>query len=371
MNTVPSSGSELEPQSPLNLVQMATEAAKKPKPVLKPKHKQSWLTWRKGIQIGFALLNLGLGIQFYRFVHAAQTTTTGPLPHRPAGVEGWLPISGMMGFVDWLHSGAINTIHPAATILFLAFVTIAIVFRKAFCSWLCPVGLISDLLANLGRKIFGRNFLLPLMLDRILMALKYVLLSFFVMSFFFMGLEGISSFLQSPYNQVVDVKMLLFFLNMGTIGITVFIILAIGSIFVQGFWCRYLCPYGALLGLFSWMSPVKVRRNAETCIDCAKCDKICPVRLPIMAKQTIKSVECTGCMECVTVCPVENTLHMGTKKWKPSPRLVGVLVVLTFLIFGWTARIFGVWQTSVSDQAYRYHLSHLEGPDYGHPGMEK
>jgi polyferredoxin len=371
MNTASDPARELEPQGPVNIVQMAAEAAKKPKPVLKPKQKQRWLTWRKGIQLGFALLNLGLGIQFYRFVHAAQTTTSGPLPHRPAGVEGWLPISGMMGFVDWIHSGAINTIHPAATILFLAFVTIAILFRKAFCSWLCPVGLISDLLAGLGKTLFGRNFLLPWFADRLLMVLKYVLLGFFVFSFFLMGLDGISSFLQSPYNQVVDVKMLLFFLKMGTVGITVFILLAVGSIFVQGFWCRYLCPYGALLGLFSWMSPVKVRRNADTCIDCAKCDKICPARLPIMAKQSIQSVECTGCYECVQICPVEKTLELGTKTRSFSAKRLGLMVVATFLLFGLAARIFGVWQTSVTDDAYRTHLSQLDGPQYGHPGMEK
>jgi hypothetical protein len=123
---------------------METTHLQKPKPALRPKRKQTLLSWRRGIQIAFALLNLALGIQFYRFVHAAQTTTFGPLPTRPPGVEGWLPISGMLGLVDWIHQGAINAIHPAATILFLAFLTISIVFRKAFCSWLCPVGLISE-----------------------------------------------------------------------------------------------------------------------------------------------------------------------------------------------------------------------------------
>jgi polyferredoxin len=309
MNTIITATHALEPQQPLNLVKMAEEASHKPKPILKPKHKRHWLSWRRGIQTGFALLNIGIGIQFYRFVHAAQTTTSGPLPRRPPGVEGWLPISGIMGVIDWFHTGTLNTIHPTATILFLAFVTISFVFRKSFCSWLCPVGFVSEMLAKVGQKLFGRNFLLPRIVDRILLPLKYILLSFFVMSFFLMGLEGISSFLQSPYNQIVDVKMLLFFLHLGTVGITVFVMLAVGSVLVQGFWCRYLCPYGALMGLFSWISPAKIRRNSDTCIDCAKCDKICPARLPIMAKQRILSVECTGCMECVAVCPVEYTLH--------------------------------------------------------------
>ncbi|HEY3296895.1 MAG TPA: 4Fe-4S binding protein [bacterium] len=326
------------------------------------------MSWRRGLQIGFALVNVAVGIQFYRFVHAAQTTTSGPLPTRPPGVEGWLPISGMLGLADWIHQGAINTIHPAATILFLAFLTISFLFRKAFCSWLCPVGLISEMLAKVGRKIFGRNFLLPRMVDRSLMALKYVLLSFFVSAFFIMGMAGINAFIASPYNQVVDVKMALFFVQLGTVGISVFAVLILGSIFVQGFWCRYLCPYGALLGLFSWLSPMRVRRNPTSCIDCAKCDKVCPARLPIMIKNNIISVECTGCMECVEVCPVKDTLHFGTPNWKPTMRKVGIIIAATFLLFVISARIFGIWQTSVSDDAYRYHVTHLNGPEYGHPG---
>lgn len=348
---------------------MESTNIRKSKPALKPNHKKSWLSYRRGVQIAFALLNVLLGIQFYRFVVAAQTTTSGPLPTRPPGVEGWLPISGMLGLVDWIHQGAINTIHPAATILFLTFLTLSIVFRKAFCSWLCPVGLISEMLAKVGEKLFGRNFLLPRVVDRALMSLKYVLLSFFLSAFFIMGMAGITAFIASPYNQVVDVKMLLFFLNMGTFGLLVFSVLIVGSIFVQGFWCRYLCPYGALLGLFSWLSPMKVRRNPASCIDCAKCDKVCPACLPIMIKNQIISVECTGCMECVEVCPVKDTLHFGSRNWKPTMRKVGILVAATFLIFVITARIFGVWQTSVTDDAYRYHVTHLAGPEYGHPGM--
>jgi polyferredoxin len=301
-------------------------------------------------------------------VQAAQTTTAGALPSRPAGVEGWLPISGLMGAMDWLHSGSLNTVHPAATILFLAFLTIAIAFRKAFCAWLCPIGLVSESLAALGRKLFGRNFLLPRVMDVVFLSLKYVLLGFFLFAFYTMGLAGIAEFLHSPYNQVVDVKMLLFFLGMGKVGGIVFLVLAVASVFVQGFWCRYLCPYGALLGLFSWMSPVKVRRNAATCIDCAKCNKVCPARLPVMQKLAIKSVECTGCMECVEICPVKDTLRMGTRGWKPSRRRLGLLIAGVFLLFVVSAKVLGVWQTSVTDEQYRYHVAHLDGPEYGHPG---
>ena len=52
--------------------------------------------------------------------------------------------------------------------------------------------------------------------------------------------------------------------------------MVVASVFVQNFWCRYLCPYGALLGLTSLLSPLRIRREPAACIDCAKCAKACP-----------------------------------------------------------------------------------------------
>lgn len=320
------------------------------------------------MQIAFALLNVAIGIQFYRFAEAALTTTEGPLPTRPPGVEGWLPISGLMGALDWLASGSLNTIHPAATILVLTFTAIALLFRKAFCAWLCPVGLISDYLARIGKKIFRRNFRPPRWIDRPLMATKYLLLGFFLLAFWSMGAAGIHAFLASPYNRVSDVKMLLFFTQIGTVAAVVLSFLAIGSVFIEGFWCRYFCPYGAYLGFFSWLSPVKVRRNIKSCIDCGKCDRVCPARLPVMTKPQIVSVECTGCMECVQACPVANTLHMGTKTYKFSPLKMGIAVLLFFTLAYGAARGLGLWKSSLSDDEYRTHASKLHQPEYGHPG---
>ena len=333
------------------------------------KSREKSFPWRRTVQISFAAINVVLCIQFYRFVSAAQTTAVGELPARPAGAEGWLPISGLMGAIDWFANGTLNSIHPAATILLLTFVTLALLLRKVFCSWLCPVGSLSELLALFGRKLFKRNFKPPRWVDYPLMSLKYLLLGFFLWAFYTMGAQGIALFIQSPYNQVADVKMMLFFVELGTIGAIVLLVLAMGSLFIKGFWCRYFCPYGALLGLFSWMAPVKIRRNPVSCIDCGKCDRVCPSRLPIMIKNSIVSVECTGCMECVEVCPVKDTLHLGTRTWKPSAAKVALVIAVTFFVFYIGARVTGHWQTSVTDDAYRQHIQNLNGPAYGHPGM--
>ena len=261
------------------------------------------------VQGGFALTCVLLGLQFARFTRAAAGGEL-PLPLRPPGVEGFLPISGMMGLLDWVHQGTLNQIHPAATMLFVIIVAVAFVARKSFCSWICPVGLLSETLARLGRKLFGRNFRPWKWLDVPLRGLKYLLLFFFVHAVVTMSDTALQAFIQSPYNRVADVKMGLFFVRLGTVGASVLIVLFVLSVLVNGAWCRYLCPYGGLLGLVSLFSPFKVSRKADACIDCSLCDKACMARLPVSRLDRVSSAECTGCLDCIATCPIPEALEM-------------------------------------------------------------
>ncbi len=322
---------------------------------------------RLAVQIGFALLCSLLGVQFARFLEAASTGSL-PLPLRPPGVEGFLPISGLMGILDWIYQAELNRIHPAATILVIIFIAMAFLLRKAFCSWACPVGLLSETVARLGQRLFKRNFRPWLWLDLILRSLKYLILFFFLQAIVRMPAIALRAFIDSPYNRVSDVKMYLFFAEMGTVAIVIVLLLVVGSIFINGFWCRYLCPYGALLGLFSLPSPVKIRRNAETCIDCGLCDKVCMARLPVSKKMSIQSAECTGCLDCIAVCPVDESLQVGTGKRRLRPMQFAAAVLLLFLAGYVGARITGLWQNSIGDVEYIHRINELNAPQYGHPG---
>ncbi|MBD3162579.1 MAG: 4Fe-4S binding protein [Candidatus Eisenbacteria bacterium] len=324
--------------------------------------------WRLAVQLGFSLVSVVLGIQFGRYVEAARTTTSGPLPVRPPGVEGYLPISGLMGALDWIYQGTLNTIHPAATILFLVFVGLSLALRKSFCGWICPVGFLSEWLGRLGVGLFGRNFRIWKWADVALRSLKYLLLAFFVWAIFSMTPAALNAFIQSPYNKVTDVKMLLFFVEIGSVGLIVIGILMLLSVLVQGFWCRYLCPYGALMGLFSWMSPVQVHRNADACTDCGICDRVCPARLPVSRKRSIGSVECIGCTDCVSSCPVPKALHFGTPRRKLAPGRIALAVAVLFVAATLLARVTGHWESAITDPEMRYHITHLDSPAYGHPG---
>ncbi len=312
------------------------------------------------VQGYFALVSIVLGIQFARIV---------PLPHRPPGVEGYLPISGLMGALDWIYQGTLNTVHPAATTLILIFIGMSLIFRRSFCSWICPVGLLSESLARLGQKIFKENARVPRWLDIPFRGLRYLLLGFFLVAILSMTPAELRGFIESPYNQISDVKMYLFFAEIGKVGLISIGLLVVGSVVINGFWCRYLCPYGALVGLGALLSPFRIRRDTDSCIDCGLCDKVCMASLPVATRESLKGVECTGCMDCVAVCPVPETLEMRTKK-----RGLGVVGYVLGVILLFTAgyvggRVTGMWKSGMTDQDYIEHISRIDDPTYGHPGQ--
>lgn len=320
------------------------------------------------VQAAFALGCVLLGLQFARFTSAAVAGEL-PLPTRPPGVEAFLPISGMMGLLDWFYQGTLNRIHPAATMLFVIIVAVAFVARKSFCSWICPVGFLSETLARLGRMLFGRNFRPWKWLDVPLRGLKYLLLFFFVYAVITMSDQALQTFIQSPYNRVADVKMGLFFVRLGTVGASVLILLFVLSILVNGAWCRYLCPYGGLLGLVSLLSPFKVNRNADACVDCGLCDKVCMARLPVSRLDRVSSAECTGCLDCVATCPITEALEVrAARRWRVSLPSYALVVLLLFLGGYSGARLAGLWQSELSDAEYSERIQNLDRPEYGHPG---
>lgn len=135
---------------------------------------------RHTFQFAFLLLDIWLGSMFCFWVHGIETGAHNRTMVRPAGVEGWLPIAGLMNLKYWMVTGRVPAGHPAAMFLLLSFLAMAFLLHKAFCSWLCPVGTLSEYLWRAGRRIFRRNFHLPRWLDLPLRSLKYFLLGFFV-----------------------------------------------------------------------------------------------------------------------------------------------------------------------------------------------
>jgi len=335
---------------------------------------------RHTAQWAFMALNVWIGVQFYIWVRYFERGGHGLYLPRPAGVEGWLPIAGLMNTKYFFSTGHVPLMHPAAMFLFMAFVLMSLLLKKAFCSWLCPVGAISEQLWKAGRRIFGRNLQLPRWADIPLRGLKYLLLGLFAYVIGVMSADALEGFMYTPYGVVADVKMLNFFRDISMAAAIVLIVFVFLSLLVKNFWCRYLCPYGALMGLASLFSPVKIRRDPEACIDCAKCAHACPAGMPVDRLIQVRSLECSACMECVAACPAENALQLAlpprrsaattASRWaKRSAGPLIVAAVLAYIFFGMVllGRATSRWQTNIPRDMYMHLVPHAN--QVTHPGM--
>jgi len=311
---------------------------------------------RLAVQMLFGLITVAVGVQFYLWVRYYETAGHSIKVARPAGVEAWLPIASLMNLKVLLVTRRVPELYPAGMFMLIAFLAISFVCRKAFCSWVCPIGTISEWLWQGGQAMFGRTLRVPRWLDIPLRALKYILLALFISVVVTMPVPAIREFLSSPYGRVADVKMLDFFRRMGqTTGIVLMILVTL-SVVVKNVWCRYLCPYGAMMGLVALVSPTRIRRNPDACIDCAKCTKACPAGLPVDTALSIQSAECTACMSCVAVCPAAGALDLkiGLKRRRAvvPPWAVAAAIAFIFLGVVGFARWNGYWHTAVPDALY-------------------
>lgn len=311
--------------------------------------------FRNAIQVAIAAFLLYSGWQFYLFVEHFNSGGQAPYVPRPAAVEAFLPLSALVALRAWLGTGVADNVHPAGVVILLAAVFTALLFGKGLCSWLCPVGALSEALWRLGRRVCGRSFSLPKYLDWTLQAPKYLLLFFFVKAIFFdMSAAAASYFLQTSYNKVADVKMLYFFLQPGAEVVTFLGVLAALSLVLPNLWCRYLCPYGALLGLLSILAPFKVTRDDARCTGCRRCTRACPERLIVHEAEQVDSPSCSRCLDCVQTCPRAGALYVGA----PRPlRLRAVwaypaLFLGTFFVAILVAQVAGYWQSSLTYDAY-------------------
>jgi polyferredoxin len=323
-------------------------------------------TLRRSVQLAFVGLNVWIGFEFLKWVRYYETGGQSAWTSRPPGVEGWLPIASLMNLKVLLVTGQMPRLHPAGMFLLIAFLAASWIFRKSFCGWLCPVGAVSEYLWRLGRQTFGHNFRLPHKLDLALRSLKYLLLSLFLYAVCSMTAPAILAFLEGPYGIVDDVKMLNFFRFMGLTGGIVVAVLVLASVFVQNFWCRYLCPYGALMGLASLASPLRIRREASLCIDCGKCAKACPSALPVDKLITIRSAECIGCLECVAECPAAGALMMAAPRKRRVPAwAIATGTAALFLGICGFAQWRGYWRTDLPSQVYFELVPHAN--EFTHP----
>ncbi len=324
--------------------------------------------YRKMVQYFFLATVILIGIKFTLFVNQLASGIT-PTMSRPPGIEAFLPISSLISLKYWLVTGIFNHVHPSGLIILIIVLATGVLLKRGFCSWVCPFGLLTEYLNRIHKLIYGKDVKLPPWLDYPLRSLKYLLLAFFLWAIMLqMNTLALDYFIYSPYNMVADIKMLRFFANITPFSFWVLVALFVLSILIRNFWCRYLCPYGALLGVLSFLSVFKIHRRAETCTNCRSCTRSCPVDIKVHKTSCVASDECHACLKCVAVCPEKDTLYISVLQRNTilKPWVYATVMCLLFIGGSLVGRMTGYWQNSISAGEYQFHVRHLGLPIYHH-----
>lgn len=309
------------------------------------------------VQAVFVAITIWIGVDFYRFVRHFESSGFPPVD-RPSGVDAFLPIGGLMAFKYYVFTGIVDPVHPAGLVIFVSVLAVSLLFKKGFCGWICPIGTASQYLWMAGEKVFARNARIPEYGDIALRSLKYMLLALFLL------LIGVAMtpnmmvlFFITDYYKTADVRTMKFFTEMSGATALSLVALAGLSAAYKNFWCRYLCPYGALLGLLSRLSPLKIRRNEAQCTHCGACSRNCPSMLDVEKSSAVKSEECFACLTCLSHCPSKGALDVASKKRSLNPYLYPVLLVTLFYLIIGLGAISGNWRSQVPYEEYKRILS--------------
>lgn len=306
------------------------------------------------IAVNKALAEAGLGIPFLS----------------TASLHALCPFGGVVTLYNLATVGTfVQKIHASAVVLMGIVFVLAILFGPVFCGWVCPLGSVQEWIGRLGKKVFGRRYgrFLPARIGRGLSWFRYVVLVGVVYA---TARGGVLVFADiDPYNA-------LFTFWSEEVAVPALVILGatlVGALFVERPWCRFACPYGALLGLFNKIRIFKIRRVPSTCIDCGSCDRACPMGLDISHVEVVSDPLCISCMECTSErkCPVPATVEFaagsgagaavagvgvdrGGRRWKIRGPLLAGLIVAVFFTGIATTMAMGVWSSESEKQPARF-----------------
>ena len=286
--------------------------------------KKIWPSKRKWMQLYFALLfNANLKGFISGNIYTGNITKTACVPgmncYSCPGAVGACPLGSLQGSFSADHS----TLYYVGGILLLY----SILFGRMICGWLCPFGLIQEWLHKIKTPKIKKG---PI--TRILSYLKYVFLVYFVVIVPVLyalrdtplpafckyicpsgTLEGGVGLLSNPVNDN-------YFSMLGPIFTWKFLLMVsmlVGCIFVFRLFCRFVCPLGALYGLFNRFSFFGIKLNRDKCVDCNKCVAHCKMDI-----RHVGDPECISCGECIPVCPTQAIDWKGPKILvKPSEAL--------------------------------------------------
>ncbi|MGF7058423.1 4Fe-4S binding protein [Brassicibacter mesophilus] len=227
-----------------------------------------------------------------------------------ASLHGLCPFGGVVSIYQLATVGTfVQKIHESSFVLMSIVLFLSILFGPVFCGWICPLGSIQEWIGKIGRKIFKKRFntFIPYKFDKYLRYLRYGVMAWVIYVTAHSGKLFFSNI--DPYNALFN-----FWSSEVAIGgVIVLVVTLTASLFVERPWCKYTCPFGAILGITNLFRVFKIRRNSSTCVSCNACNKACPMNINVSKKNVISNHQCISCMKCTSeaACPVSDTVELS------------------------------------------------------------
>lgn len=260
--------------------------------ILKTEDKPKSKTWFKNTYIRyisqFAFMFTMLSLIFGRYGYPVKLS---------GEIHNYCPFGGVEALANLVPSGVFTRGTGATNLVMLGGVLLSIlVFGGAFCGWVCPLGTIFEWLYKLRAKIWKKRIELPRSVHNVLRYSKYLVLVLVIIATHATSRLAFEHF--DPYYAS-------FTLGRGgiTLGIIILAIFALAGLFVERFFCLYLCPLSGVIVPFAKLSATGIVRNCDKCVDCGTCDSVCPERIPISKQTKIDRGNCIQCLSCIDNCP--------------------------------------------------------------------
>ena len=235
---------------------------------------------------------------------------------RGGAFDAFCPFGGVETLWAYVTTGqTLKTTNLLSIAMLISVLGLSLLVGRAFCGWMCPIGTLQDMLTRWTRRLSGGKknprpgikskarypIQVPQNIDRWLRYLKYLVLAGVLIASTMM--------VYPPLWNFCPARALFSFQLTTPLLWSVLITFVITSMLVQRFWCKYLCPLGALLAVSNKIAPLRIIIDQDRCTSCHRCDADCPVDIaPI--PENMRSLECVQCLECIETCAVSDTLDL-------------------------------------------------------------